>query len=181
MKINEIIGKKVIDKNVMEMGKVAEISFDKKTFKIAGLYASTGNAISKKYIQLQPSKILAIGDFVQVSELQKDLLEHTVDKIPAYDSIAKANEIIGKKVLDINANDTGKVSDLSIDIDNQIITELSVSKSVSSFGKNVAVTISLDDINAFGDYLLLNKELNFETNEEPKEEKEDEKVEVKVE
>ena len=83
--------------------------------------------------------------------------------------------------MDINANDTGKVSDLSIDIDNQIITELSVSKSVSSFGKNVAVTISLDDINAFGDYLLLNKELNFETNEEPKEEKEDEKVEVKVE
>lgn len=182
MKVNDLIGKKALDKNVMEIGKISEISFDKNTYELSKIYVSTGNAISKKYFTLTADKIMAIGDFVQVNDIQDNLMKEASDKIPKAEDIITMNDIIGKKVLDINANDTGKVNEIIIDEAHKI-AQITVSKSLS-FGKTSTIVVFMKDITAIGEYVLLNKVLDFENNEveeESDKESEEEKVEVKIE
>ncbi|RAP52183.1 MAG: hypothetical protein BZ137_09100 [Methanosphaera sp. rholeuAM130] len=186
MKTNEIVGKKIIDKNVKEVGKIAEMTFDTKTFKLTGIYGSTGNPISKKYHDFKATDIMAIGDYLQVNVTKEELMENSLDKIPKSEGTnAKSSEIIGKKVLDCNGNDSGKVSSINIDIEKQEITSLNVSKS-SSFTKSSEAKIEQDEITGFGDYILINKTLSFEDDktgdeeEEKKETPEEEKVDINI-
>jgi len=180
MKTNEIIGKKIIDKNVKEVGKIAEMTFDKKTFKLTGIYASTGNPISKKYHDIKPENIMAIGDYLQTSTLKDELIEDSLDKIPkSDDSDIKSSEIIGKKVLDCNGNDSGKVSAVNIDIENQEITSLTVSKA-ATFSKATECEIKQNEITGFGDYILINKTLDFDVEEKYESEEESDSEEEKV-
>lgn len=160
MKNNEIIGKRIIDKNVKEIGKVAELSFDSETFELKNLYAVIGNAISKKYYQIQPKNILAIGDFMQISNIEDELKDQIIDKIPKED-IFRINNILGKKVIDINAKEIGKISNIEIDIDNQKIKEFTITQ-IASIGKTNKTSIIKDDIIALGEYILLNKEVTYE-------------------
>lgn len=188
MKTNEIVGKKIIDKNVKEVGKIAEMTFDTKTFKLTGIYGSTGNPISKKYHDIKPADIMAIGDYLQVSTTKEDLMENSLDKIPkSAENNAKSSEIIGKKVLDCNGYESGKVSSINIDIEKQEITSLILTKS-SSFTKSNEAEIEQDEITGFGDYILINKTLDFdieknddeEEEAETAEEDEEEKVNINI-
>ncbi|MBQ6443267.1 MAG: PRC-barrel domain-containing protein [Methanosphaera sp.] len=191
MKTNEIVGKKIIDKNVKEVGKIAEMTFDTKTFKLTGIYGSTGNPISKKYHDIKPEDIMAIGDYLQVSVTKEELMENTMEKIPqSEENHVKSSEIMGKKVLDCNGNESGKVSGINIDIDKQEITSLLLSKT-SSFTKTEEAEIEQDEITGFGDYILINKVLEFvnakkddekeeETQEAQEAEEDEEKVNINI-
>lgn len=67
----------------------------------------------------------------------------------------KTSKIIGKKVLDCNANDVGKVSDIDIDIKSNSINKVIINSGELSLRKaNYEVTP--DMISQVGDYLLLN-------------------------
>jgi sporulation protein YlmC with PRC-barrel domain len=185
MKTNEIVGKKIIDKNVKEVGKIAEMTFDTKTFKLTGIYGSTGNPISKKYHDIKPEDIMAIGDYLQIAIPKEELMEASLDKMPKSEKYnVKSSEIIGKKVLDCNGNDSGKVSSIDIDIEKQEIIAINVSKA-SSFTKTEEAKIEQNEITGFGDYILINKTLDFETGEKAEEKSEDaseeeEKVDINI-
>lgn len=186
MKTNEILGKKVLDKNVKEVGKIAEINFDTKNFKLSGIYCSTGNPINKKYYAIKPSSIMALGDYLQISEVKEEIEQNMIDKVPKNDGSTKnSNEIINKKVLNCEGNDSGKVTDIEFDFEKQEITSLTVSKS-TSFSKAKSFEISVDEILGFGDYMIINKVLNFEEEKTEAEEAEEdvpeeEKVKVDIE
>ncbi len=67
----------------------------------------------------------------------------------------KTSKIIGKKVLDCNANDIGKVQDIDIDIKENNINKVIINSGEISLRKvNYEVTPSM--IAQIGDYLLLN-------------------------
>lgn len=185
MKVSEILGKKILDKKVYEIGKIAEITFDKKTFDITHIYGSTGNPISKKYYQFEPNAILALGDYLQVDVDKNEINEYAIEKIPSNDADSiKVNEIIGKKVLDCNGNDSGKITSIEVDFEKHVICDITMAKQASSFGKNLEAKVTQDDIMGLGDYLLLKNEVEFEKEDEKEKEeedkKEDEEEKVKV-
>lgn len=67
----------------------------------------------------------------------------------------KTSKIIGKKVLDCNANDVGKVQDLDIDIKSNNINKIVINSGELSLRK-VNYEVTPDLIAQVGDYLLLN-------------------------
>lgn len=67
----------------------------------------------------------------------------------------KVSEFLGTKVLDKNAVEIGKVSDMYIDPINGIINIITIS--TGEFGiRKKDIEIKPDDISVLGDYLLLN-------------------------
>ncbi|MBE6493399.1 MAG: hypothetical protein E7Z84_02165 [Methanosphaera stadtmanae] len=192
MNINEILGKKIIDKNIKDLAKIAEMTFNTETFKISKIYGSVGNPLSKKYYPIEPSEIIGFGDYLQVSLTQEDCEKNKLDKIPtSEEKDATINEIIGKKVLNTKGNDNGRVSGINLDFEEKIITGLTIElPNTSSFGKKNIMTITKNDIAGIGDYILINKVIKSEETEDKKEETEDkeeetedeeEKVEVSIE
>lgn len=182
MNVSEILGKKIIDKNVRDVGKIAEMTFNKKTFELIRVYGSTGNPLTKKYFEIEPNKILALGDYLQVDYNKDDLLASVVDKFQLAEDNIKVSEFKDKKVLDCNGNESGRVVGINVDFEQTVITSLSIGK--SSLGKSATKSIKLSDISGLGDYLLINKELVFEEEakeeETPKDDDESEKEKVKV-
>ncbi|MEN4006952.1 MAG: PRC-barrel domain-containing protein [Methanobacteriaceae archaeon] len=85
----------------------------------------------------------------------------------------KVSEFIGKKVLDKNAVEIGKVSDIDISPKEGVINSIIVSTG-GIWPRNKNFKINSEDINQIGDYLLLNIEGSSieETVEEKKETKE---------
>ena len=82
MNSKEIIGMKIIDKNAKDVAKIAEISFDTKTYGITKIIASTGNPISKKFYEIDPKNILALGDYLLIDTTVEELSQNKLDKIP---------------------------------------------------------------------------------------------------
>lgn len=181
MKTNEILGRKIIDKNVKEVGKIAELTMNLKTFKISEIYGSYGSPISKKYFKIETSEVLALGDYLQVDLSKEEIEENSVDKISKLpENIIKINGLINKKALDSNGNECGKISNIDIDFDEMVIKEIIVSKS-STFGKSDSMNISENDIMGLGDYLIINKVVKKENVEEESDEADDqEKVNVNI-
>jgi len=69
----------------------------------------------------------------------------------------KVSEFLGKKVLDKNAVDVGKISDMDINPKEGIINSLTVS--VSDFGlRDKNFEVNINEIDKIGDYLILNIE-----------------------
>lgn len=69
----------------------------------------------------------------------------------------KVSEFLGKKVLDKNAVDAGKISDMDINPKEGIIDSLTVS--VSDFGlRDKNFEVKINEIDKIGDYLILNIE-----------------------
>ena len=80
----------------------------------------------------------------------------------------KTSKIIGKKVLDCNANDLGKVHDIDIDIKSNNINKIIINSGELSLRK-VNYEVTPDMISQVGDYLLLNipkSELSSDKKEE---------------
>ncbi|MEN4017790.1 MAG: PRC-barrel domain-containing protein [Methanobacterium sp.] len=69
----------------------------------------------------------------------------------------KVSEFIGKKVLDKNAKEIGKVSDIDIAPKEGLINSITVSTG-DIWPRNKNFEIKSEDINQIGDYLLLNIE-----------------------
>ena len=83
-------------------------------------------------------------------------LKYTYTIIKRYKVILmKTSKIIGKKVLDCNANDVGKVQDVDIDIKSNNINEIIINSGELSLRK-VNIEVTPDMIAQVGDYLLLN-------------------------
>ena len=79
----------------------------------------------------------------------------------------KTSKIIGKKVLDCNANDVGKIQDIDIDIKSNTINEIIINSGELSLRK-VNYTVTPDMIAQVGDYLLLNVSKSDLSSEKPK-------------
>lgn len=81
----------------------------------------------------------------------------------------KCTQIIGKKVLDVNAYEIGKVNDIELDVENSKITSVYLSNNEITLKKHL-YEICPENIKVVGDYVLLNvdkKEVIKE--QEPKE------------
>ncbi|MBQ6219230.1 MAG: PRC-barrel domain-containing protein [Methanosphaera sp.] len=185
MNAKDLLGKKIIDKNAMDLAKLADITFDVKTFKISQLYGSLGNPISKKYYAIGADKVLAIGDYIQVDDSVEEIDDKLIEKIPEIDKNSlKANSLLGKTVLNANGNVLGKVSSVDIELKDFKIDHLTISGNSSSFSQSKnAITINQSDIGSVGDYILINKVIDTEEkSEETKTEEESkEKVDVNIE
>ena len=86
-------------------------------------------------------------------------------------------EFLGSTVLDKNAYEVGKVTNLEFDTVTGKIEEITLTLQKNIFSKDELV-ISFDDIDTIGTYVILNKEIPKEAGVE---EDEDESVEVEIE
>lgn len=177
MNAKDLLGKKIIDKKARDLAKLAEIDLNMKTFSIAKVYGSVGNPINKKYYEITADSILAVGDYVQVSETAEELEEKLLDKLPeSEEKTVKINNLIGKIVLDSEGNTAGKVSNIDLDLENFVINGFTISGQSSSFVKSKKENvINKEDITSIGDYIIINKVIS-----EEKEESEDSEDSVKV-
>jgi sporulation protein YlmC with PRC-barrel domain len=66
----------------------------------------------------------------------------------------KVSDFIGKKVLDKNALEIGKVSDMDIDPLEGLINTITISKGELSLKQKVFV-ISVDELDKVGDYVVI--------------------------
>lgn len=85
-----------------------------------------------------------------------------------------------KTVLDAEGNTAGKVSNIDIDFDNFEITNITISKQTSSFGKKDVNVIHKDEIKGMGDYVIVDKVFNGETKDSEKEDKKEDESNEKV-
>ena len=177
MNAKDLIGKKIIDKNVKDLAKLAEIDINIKTFSISNLYGSIGNPINKKYYNIPSDSILAVGDYIQVGKTTEELESEMLEKIPETEgNIIKLNSLIGKTVLNSEGNITGKVINVEVDFKKKAVCGIRIASSTSSFGQNKTQTLlSKEDITSIGDYVLINKVFEVE-----KEESEDSEESVKI-
>ena len=67
----------------------------------------------------------------------------------------KISELIGKKVLDDNANEIGKIQDIDINLKENTISEITINPNELSLRK-VNFKITPEMVSEVGDYLLLN-------------------------
>lgn len=176
MNAKDLLGKKIIDKKARDLAKLAEIELDMKTFSIAKVYGSIGNPISKKYYEITADNILAVGDYVQVSNTIEELEDQLLDKIPeSAEKTVKINKLIGKTALDSEGNVAGKVSNIDLDLEKFQIIGFNISEQSSSFVKAKKENeITKDDITSIGDYIIINKVFSEEKDEEEVESEESE-------
>lgn len=79
MQVSEFLGKRVLDKNAMEIGKVSDVDLMPKEGVINGITISTGELwIRNKSFEVKPEDIAQIGDYV-VLNLQESEIEKIVE------------------------------------------------------------------------------------------------------
>lgn len=65
MQVSEFLGKKVLDKNAMEIGKVSDLDLMPKEGIINSITVSTGDMwLRNKNFEIKPSDINQIGDYI---------------------------------------------------------------------------------------------------------------------
>lgn len=81
MKCTEIIGKKVLDVNAYEIGKINDIELDFENSKITGVYLSSNELTLKKHIyEICPEDIKVVGDYVLLNVAQKEVIKEEEPK-----------------------------------------------------------------------------------------------------
>ena len=180
MNAKDLLGKKIIDKKARDLAKLAEIDLNMKSFSIAKVYGSVGNPISKKYYEITADNILAVGDYLQVSETIEDLEGKLLDKLPeSEEKTVKINNLIGKIVLDSEGNVVGKVSNIDLDLEKFEINGFAITEQSSSFVKSKKENlISKADISSIGDYIIINKVFTEEKEEEKEESEDSVKIDI---
>ncbi len=86
MKVSEFVGKKVLDKNAMEIGKVSDVDLMPKEGVINSISISTGELwIRNKSFEVKSEDIDQIGDYVvlnlEESEIEK-IVEDEDEEVP---------------------------------------------------------------------------------------------------
>lgn len=80
MQVSEFLGKKVLDKNAMEIGKVTDIDLMPLEGKIASITVSTGDMwLRNKNFEIKPDEISRIGDYV-ILDLEGTSIEPIVEE-----------------------------------------------------------------------------------------------------
>ena len=89
------------------------------------------------------------------------------------------HESVGKTVIDADGNVAGKIANIDINFDNLEVENVTLAKS-SSFGKPKDIyTLSKEDIERFGDYVITNKKIpNSEKVDEESEKTEEKTVDI---
>ncbi|WP_455644963.1 PRC-barrel domain-containing protein [Methanosphaera sp.] len=184
MNAKDIFGMKIISKDAKDVAKVAEMSFNVKTYEVTKIIGSLGNPINKKYYNLTSDDIEIVGDYILLNKTIDDISEDLFEKIPDdEENDLKINNAIGKTVLDSQGNEAGKLINIDIDFEELTVSNLTIGKS-SSFGKPKDTTVlNKDDIIGIGDYILINKVIKTEEPEEENDSEEDseEKINVDIE
>ncbi len=84
MKTTEIIGKKVLDNNANEIGKVQEIDLELKSSSINKvIIVNSGELnIRKEKYEVNPTDILTVGDYIILNISKSDISLKKEDDIP---------------------------------------------------------------------------------------------------
>jgi len=88
MKVSELLGRRVLDKNAMEIGKVTDVDLMPKEGTINSITISTGEMwLRNKTFEIKPSNILQVGDYLllnleeaEIEGLFKEEEEQTPEK-----------------------------------------------------------------------------------------------------
>ena len=76
MKVSEFLGKKVLDKNALELGKVSEMDIEPKQGLMESVIISTGEiAIRKNDLVVTSKDIAEVGDYVLLSIDKQTILD----------------------------------------------------------------------------------------------------------
>lgn len=177
MNAKDLLGKKIIDKKVRDIAKLAEIDVNGKTSKISNIYGSVGNPLNKKYYDIPASSILAVGDYIQVAETKEELDKKLLDKIPETENL-KINNLINKTVINSEGYIVGKVQNVDIDLESFSMKDITISTTTTLSFSNENVVFSQDDISSIGDFIILNKTLVEEKEEKAEESKDSVEVEI---
>lgn len=70
-------------------------------------------------------------------------------------------ELFGKVVLDKNANEIGKIEDMSINTEDFTVESIKISLK-KNFRTSEEISIECEDIATIGQYIILNKEIDDE-------------------
>lgn len=74
MKVSEILGTRVLDKNAVEIGKVSDMIVDPLVGEINIITISTGEfGIRKKDVEIKPSEIAVLGDYLLLNIGKSDM------------------------------------------------------------------------------------------------------------
>ena len=80
MKISELMGKRVLDKNAMEIGKVSEVDLMPKEGIINTITISTGEMwVRNKTFEIKPNNIQQVGDYL-ILDLEEAEIEGIVEE-----------------------------------------------------------------------------------------------------
>lgn len=79
MQISEFLGKKVIDKNAVEIGKVTDLDVMPKEGVINSITVSTGEMWRNKSFEFKPSDINQIGDYLLLN-IEMSGIEEVVEE-----------------------------------------------------------------------------------------------------
>lgn len=96
MKTTKIIGKKVIDSNANEIGKVNDIDLDLKSNTINNIFINSGELSLRKIVyEVTPSNISEVGDYILLNISKSDLSSDEEDEVPDVEIVNP--EDIGEK------------------------------------------------------------------------------------
>jgi len=80
MQVSEFLGKKVLDKNAIEIGKVSDVDLMPKEGIINSITVSTGDMwLRNKNFEIKPSDINQIGDYILLN-LEGSSIEEIIDE-----------------------------------------------------------------------------------------------------
>jgi sporulation protein YlmC with PRC-barrel domain len=155
MKASEFIGMKVLNKEAVEVGKIADLAMNLKECLVDKIIIVTGGTLNKKYFAVVENDLAEIGDYVQLKLDNKEVDEVTkVDKIDTLmNNEFHYKDLVGKPVISEDAMDVGKIEDMVIDPKKCLIHDIMVSTG-GTFSKK-HLMISDVDIEHIGDYVKL--------------------------
>ncbi|MGC9516707.1 MAG: PRC-barrel domain-containing protein [Methanomicrobiales archaeon] len=158
MKASEFIGKTVIDKEGLEIGKIEDLVIKPKKCLIDRVIISTGGAIRKSYFSIDESDIQNIGDYILLNldkkAAEKKFGTEDLGEIKKFE--VNYHKFIGKTVIAKKGVEAGRVEDLIIEPKECLINNVVV-KGTSKFKKR-NFTVGEGEITDIGDYVLLNIE-----------------------
>lgn len=74
MKVSELMGIRVLDKNAMEIGKVSDVDLMPKEGTITSITVSTGEMwLRNKTFEIKPSNILQVGDYLLLNLEEEEI------------------------------------------------------------------------------------------------------------
>jgi sporulation protein YlmC with PRC-barrel domain len=168
MKASEFIGTTVINKQVQEVGKVADLSVTLKKCLVDQVIIKSGSALKKSYFSVTTDEIAEIGDLMQLKLDDKAIQEkQKSDKIGnLVEDATLLKNFLGMKVLSDDAMEIGVIEDMIIDPKGCLIHNVVISTG-STFRKK-QLMVSDENIKHIGDYVILNmsnERVNFLLNE----------------
>jgi sporulation protein YlmC with PRC-barrel domain len=156
MKASEFIGKIVIDKKALEVGRIADMIIKAKKCLIDKIIISKGPAINRKYFSINENEIAEIGDFILLN-LDKEETDERVGTVKL-DDIEKTEitfgKFTGKTVIAQKGLEVGKVVDMVIEPKGCLINNVIISTGPAIRKKYFMV--GEGEISEIGDYVLLN-------------------------